>query len=404
MKSPKHILVICSWSRVNPLVHRYVLPYLAIVQGHLGPDSTIHLMTYEQTPELGEITAQPSDATWQSLNVRWVPQPYSPLRIRGWWLYIRQIFAVRRYCRQNRITTLHAFAPVAGAVAWLSSRLSSRKLIIDSWEPHAECMVETGVWNRSSLSFRLLWWMEKKMAHDADILIAAHPEMIRYAEEKWQFSPAQVRYRPACVNLEEFNPARFDRTALRKKFSLAHDAIVCVCASQLGGMYYLDESLMLFDHGRRHWGNRFVVQLLTSTPKETILERANAMSLNIDHVHIHCCAPEDVPEHLALADFAYNPQKAVASKRYGTPVKNGEYWAMGLPIAMMKETSQDSTLAIAHQAGVVLEDMSIASMSWLMEQLELLLNDSGCRERCRSVAQQTRSFAIAEEAYRSIYG
>lgn len=403
MTKTKHMLIMCSWSRHNPLVYRYVLPYVAMMQRQLGPLATIHLMTYETNVETPISSDDPWAMELAKMGVHWIPVRYAPLRMRGWWLYAKQIIAVRKYCLKNHIDIIHAFAPVAGAVAWLSSRWSSMSFVLDSWEPHAESMVETGVWDRSSLAFRILWWLEKRMAKDADYLIAAHPEMIDYASKKWGLTPHRVTYRPACVDLHDFNPQRFDKAVLRQRHGLHEDALICVCASQLGGMYYRDETLVFFATCRQHFGSRFRVRLITTTSEEDIRERSRALGLDLPYVEILRCAPSEVPEQLALADFALNPQQAVPSKKYGTPVKNGEYWAMGLPIVMMKDTSQDSTFALNYSTGVVLDDLTLASIGTMWDPLQSLLLDPQCSNRCRDLAIQTRSFAIAEGAYRQVY-
>ena len=224
-----------------------------------------------------------------------------------------------------------------------------------------------------------------------------------YARGRWDVQPSRVTCRPACVDLDDFNPQRFDRALLRQRHGLPLDALVCVCASQLGGMYYLDETLVFFASCRQHFGPRFHVRLLTTTSPELIEARAQDLGLDLAHVDILRCAPQEVPEQLALGDFALNPQQAVPSKKYGTPVKNGEYWAMGLPIVMMKNTSQDSSLALEHGTGIVLSDLSPTSMVLNWTELDRLLLDPSCPSRCRALAVQTRSFTIADRAYQEIY-
>jgi hypothetical protein len=135
-----------------------------------------------------------------------------------------------------------------------------------------------------------------------------------------------------------------------------------------------------------------------------IMAKADPMNLAMDHLQILRAAPADVPGFLSIGQFAYNPQKAVPSKRYGTPVKNGEYWAMGLPILMMTGTSQDAELAIRHRSGVVLLDMHENAILLALEEMKRLLLESELEARCRGMAQTYRSYAIAHAAYQEVYG
>jgi hypothetical protein len=399
-----NILVICSWSHLDPLVHRYVLSNIPYIRSQVTDNATIHLITYEMDPDVFvSTTGQLFQSQIASEHIVWKPLPYAPLRGQGWRHYWRQISITRRYCRTERIAIVHAFAPTAGALGWLGVRWSKRKLVIDSWEPHAESMVETGVWRKNSIAFRLLWLLEKWCARDADYLIAAHPSMRTYAAEKWQLRPERVAYRPACTDLTQFDRNKFDRTIIRHELDYVESDLLCVCVSQLGGMYYLEESLQLFQLGIRVFGDRFKVLLITTTPKEFILKKGHSLGLAMDHVQILRSAPEDVPGYISIGQFAYNPQKAVPSKRYGTPVKNGEYWAMGLPILMMTGTSQDAPLALDHRTGVTLLNMQEDSIIRALKEMKRLLEEPELEARCRAMAHTYRHYDIANAAYQEVY-
>lgn len=54
----------------------------------------------------------------------------------------------------------------AGALGYVLSKFTGSKLIIDSYEPHAESMVENGTWKKSSLKFKILFWLEKNRARE----------------------------------------------------------------------------------------------------------------------------------------------------------------------------------------------------------------------------------------------
>lgn len=390
----------CSWSHTDPLVHRYVLPYLPIIRDAAGNACRLHLLTAE--PDMHRLDAAFGQSL-RDMDVVWYPMPYAPLGAKGWFLWLKNTLRLRGYCRHHRIDILHAFAPIAGALAWMATRWTRVRLVVDSWEPHAESMVETGVWKHNSLAFRVLWFMEKKMTQNAYWLIAAQPQMVDYAKEKWQTTPQRVSYRPACVDLDTFDPKRWNRAQLRSTHGLKDDALVCVCVSQLGGLYYLEEALYFFSSAKAFWGDRFRVQLITTTPVERITRAALNLSIDLSFVHIQRCAPDEVPEHLAMADFAFNPQKAVQSKRYGTPVKNGEYWAMGLPILMMKDTSQDGDLAEKFETGCAVKSLQGPAMESALQTLERLINDPETAKRCRDLAEASRSYALAQKAYAEVY-
>ena len=57
---------------------------------------------------------------------------------------------------RKRIDTIHAWATPAGGLGYLLARPFSRQLIIDSYEPHAEAMIENGTWRRGSFLSNLI--------------------------------------------------------------------------------------------------------------------------------------------------------------------------------------------------------------------------------------------------------
>ena len=108
-----------------------------------------------------------------------------------------------------------------------------------------------------------------------------------------------------------------------------------------------------------------------------------------------------------MGDFAINPQAPIPSKRYGSPLKNGEYWAMGLPIVISPEISVDSDIISANNIGVVINLQRKENMAEAVKQIDRLLRNNSretLQQKIFSVARKYRSFDIAEDIYPSIYG
>jgi Glycosyltransferase Family 4 len=373
-----------------------------MIRSTIGKGSVIHLLTAE--PDNAAANDPAFHHLMAELQIQWIPTQYAPIGWKGWFLWVWNVLKIRFYCFRHNIQVLHAFAPVAGALAWMANRYSKKKLVIDSWEPHADAMVETGVWTKHSKAFKILFALEKSMARDADFLIAAHPSMLEYSTTRYGISPRQIAYKPACIDLTIFDPYLFDKHELRIKFGLRKEDTIGICVSQLGGMYYFEETLQLMHLAQNVFANGMKWLLLTSTPSEKIKAAARVLNINLEPVTILKCAPEKVPMYLAMADFAYNPQMSVPSKRYGTPVKNGEYWAMGLPILLMPDTSQDSHLVQKYGVGVVLTSTQEIDQQTALTNMKLLLQNPNIGADCRQIASEFRDPAIAQLAYAKVYG
>jgi hypothetical protein len=110
---------------------------------------------------------------------------------------------------------------------------------------------------------------------------------------------------------------------------------------------------------------------------------------------------------MGLADFAVTPVKPVPSKRYCTPVKDGEYWALGLPVIITRDISDDSGIIREHGIGSVLESLDRPGYEKAVKEVAALLDGASRKElyqRIRQIALRYRSSDRAERIYQEIYG
>jgi hypothetical protein len=93
-----------------------------------------------------------------------------------------------------------------------------------------------------------------------------------------------------------------------------------------------------------------------------------------------------------MADFAFSNIKPAPCRKFCCPIKNGEYWSMGLPILSPDNIGDDTDIIRNEGCGVIynLDDYDFA--------LNLLQNDflnkdsSIVKEKMRQVALKYRSF------------
>ncbi len=397
-------MVLSSWSYKEPLCHSYLLPNIKIIRKIISDECVIYLQTSEKKnlrltkQEENEVSQQLADA-----GIVWKPLPYRNFGMSAIFLYIAQIIRLTFFIHKKKIDVLHPFAASAGTMALFLKKITRKKMVLDSWEPHAECMVQTGAWSENSLAFRILWWSEKMQAKYADVLIAASKGMVQYSNESYGIAVKHVLLRPACVDLQIFNASKYDRVAIREKLELT-GKVVCACVSKLGGLYLRHDVFRLFKTGQDVFGESFHVLLLSENSREEVLGLCHDSGFDSSHL-THLSVPHsDVPAFLIACDFAFNPQQPVPAKRYGTPVKDGEYWAMGLPIIILPEISEDSMIVKNENAGVILADLNVSSMTNAMQQMQFLLSSNPeIRSQMRKIAEQYRSYEIAEQTYRQLY-
>ena len=405
MNSSGNILVLTQWSFKDALVQTYTLPYVDIIRKIVSEENKILLVTAEQqrialTQE--EINIINSD--WDKKNMALLAQPYQNFGFKKIMASAGNLFRLLKIIRNEKIKTIHAFCTPAGSIAYILSKLSGAELVIDSYEPHAESMVETGTWKKSGWAFRILFTLEKKLTASAKYIIATTSGMKNYAKTKYSIERNDFFIKPACINFHQFYP-RKKNSEYEYQLEL-QNKLVLVYAGKLGGTYLKDEVFDFVKTCFNYWGDKFRFLMLSNEKDEEIERQILRTGIPYGIVIKKFVFHHDIPDYMSLGDFAINPQAPVPSKRFGTPIKNGEYWAMGLPVVISPDISDDSDIIIENRIGVVINLSEIKNHNAAVQQMDQLLQSCSreeMQEKIFNVAKKYRSFEIAENIYSKIY-
>jgi hypothetical protein len=403
----KHVLVTTFWSFKDALVQTYTLPYLRIMHKHLPEGSTIYLLTIEQeryqiqAEELAKI-----EADLKKYNIVSLRFNYYSYGFRSLLNWLRIVFRLFFLIWIKNVHYIHSFCTTSGMSGYLLSILTGRTYLIDSYEPHAEASVENGDWKRSSFRFRLLFFLEKLESKRAKYIISATEGMRKYALEKYNATFKNFYVKPACVDLTLFSFKNRKNPSLVKEFGY-EGKIVCVYAGKFGGIYLDKEIFEFFKVADTFWGEKFRLLVLTSHQPKEIEMRCKAVGIDFSKVHVRFVSHAQIPDYMGLADFGVTPVKPIPTKRYCTPVKDGEYWALGLPIVITRDISDDSEIVEKHKIGSVMYEFTASEYLRNVQEIDALLQNHTTEElyyKVRQVAEQYRSFEIAEKIYEEIYG
>ena len=252
------------------------------------------------------------------------------------------------------------------------------------------------------MAYKMLFSLEKKQTQKAKALIATTAGMKEYALSRYGVHVKDFFVKPACVDLLKFSPIEKD-TSLLKEFGF-ENKIVCVYAGKLGGIYLKKEVFDFIKLCHEHWKDDFRFLMLTNAPREDINEELIRVGLEEEIVISKFVFHDQIPKYLSLGDFAINPVKPVPTKRFCTSIKDGEYWAMGLPVVISPNISDDSGIIERENTGVVVDLSDKNSLPASIGKLEALLKDKiALKDKIRQIAIQYRSFNIAEQIYKEIY-
>lgn len=397
-RRPRNILVITYWAYADALVQTYTLPYVRLMLKALPAGSKVHLVTLEKPGAIAPLAAEPGVVPF--------PFRYRSLGAGGFGMILSLTWHLLKLVRREKVDTVHVWCTPAGMIGYLLSLLTGRPLVIDSYEPHAEAMVENGTWKRGGIAHRVLFLFEGLQTRRAKVLIAATEGMRDYARRKYGNTNARWFVKPACVDTDRFSERKIKRPELLRELGL-QGKIVALYAGKFGGIYLYNEVFELLKAARDRWGEELRVLLLTSHTMEELGPVIDKAGLDRRIFMIRWVPHTEVPDLMGLADFAITPVKPVPTKRYCTPVKDGEYWALGLPVIITAGISDDSGIIAERRIGSVLERLDRSGYDQAVREIGALLDGVPRRElheRIRAVALEYRGFDRAERIYADIYG
>ncbi len=399
-----NILILTYWSYKDALVQTYTMPYVKIIRDQ-NPKNKIFLVTIEQPfHKMNDEEWSIESSKLKKENIELIRFKYDHFGFKMALRIIRFIPKLVTLIKQKKIEVIHSWCMTAGALGYLLSLLTSKPLIIDSYEPHAESMVENGTWLQSNFKFKLLFWLEKKQSQKANTVIALTKGMENYAKKKYNANFKNYYIKPALVNLNKFNWQLDKYKKMRAEQNLS-DKIVCIYSGKLGGIYLEEEVFDFFKVAHNYWREKLKIYLLTDKNINEVNAYLKQKEIPKDCIETLFVNHEEIQNYYQIADFAINPVKPVPSKKYCTSIKDGEYWAMGLPVVITKNISDDSNIIEKEDIGYVLKNLSNQEYNNACEKINSLLekNIEESHFKITSIADQYRSFKIAKNIYKEIY-
>jgi hypothetical protein len=396
-----NILVLTYWSYPDALIQTYTLPYVRIIRKVIPAGDRIFLLTLEKDSDPG--TERNIGQLLNAEGIEWIPSQYHRFGWRALLFWVNKLSELIKMVRREKISVVHCWGTPAGAIGYILSKLTGCQLVLDSYEPHAEAMVENGTWTRQGVAFQLLFRLEKLQTKHATHIISATEGMFQYASEKYGSVIKKFYVKPACVDLQLFHLGNVKQPPIMNDLGLSDDHIVCIYAGKFGGIYLEGEVFDFLAVAARYWGEKFRVVLLTNSIRQEIDRYCNLSGMDSAMVITRFVAHSKIPAYIGVGDFALTPVKPIPSKRYCTPIKDGEYWALGLPVVIPANISDDSSIIEQYDIGAVLDGLNEAAYEKAVRKISTLIKNGAMRNRIRDVAKTYRNFDRAEAIYQKIY-
>ena len=307
---------------------------------------------------------------------------------------------IMKLCKESDIDLIICRSPMAGAIGYMVWKRTKIPYIVESFEPHADSMLESGVWKRFDPRLWIQKYFEFKQKRTAKMILPVSDHYFTVLLKEG-IEEGRIVTMPCCISLSdfEFDPVR--RIRKRAELKIQENEIVGIYVGKFGGIYYDDEAFSLFKSSFIYFGESFRLVILSADNYDDIIAKMKKYEIPLHRIHLSEEAHKNVPDYLSAADFAFSTIKPVSSRLYCSPIKNGEYWANGLPILTEYGIGDDSDIIMKEGGGIILSmsnpNASFADLQGLLNQGRLHLAKS-----ISKIAYRHRRLELVEDIYKSI--
>jgi hypothetical protein len=286
---------------------------------------------------------------------------------------------------------------LAGAIGYLVSKRTKTPFIVESFEPHADYMLDAGVWDKNGIKYRFQkFWEDKIINHAAAVITVSK----YYAEAILSQNNRMVYSFGCAVDIEQFTFNEQMRNMIRKRLNI-EGCLVGIYVGKFGDIYYGEEAHTIFKSAFEYFGEKFRLIILTPNSKEEILTSLKSTSIDTEKVFVDLVPHTEVPEYLSAADFAFSMVRPAPVRMYCSPIKDGEYWANGLPVLSADGIGEDSDIIKSENAGAIFSN-NLSDLTTSLQKLDRLIKGNNRIGSIREIAVRYRNFDELNHLYNEI--
>jgi len=387
MAKPSPIFIFAYYSYNDPIFQSAVLPYFLNFKGNYQ----FIILTFEQNQyalsksDFNKIKSNLAKQNIVLYRTKWNSGAFKAAK--KIYDFVKGIFISEYLILKHGAKLIYSEGFPGAIIAHYLSKINSLPHIIHTFEPHAEYMLESGVWSQNSWEYRIQKKVELVVANRASTLFTATNAYVQLLKDRGVSS--NIKQIPSCVDTTTFSFSEKERQITRTFLNYTNDDIVICYLGKFGGMY-MDSELFKFYNLCIKNNNRFKLLIISVEDDKKIYELAKQENIAPSQFQLVKLPRNKIPAYLSASDWGFIAVKPLPSKRFCSPIKTGEYWATGLPIIIPNGVADDFEMTKAHNLGISFTDIN----EKLVDQVLLSSNNKYDRKNIAHFCYNDRDISI----------
>ena len=328
-----------------------------------------------------------------------LPAPYGHLPVVSRALHHRNLKRVIGQLGYEQRPDLVICRGTTGVYGELLQRHLGIPYVVESFEPHAHYMLQTGTWQRWDPKFLVQRRWEERVKRTASALITVSQGYARHLQEQEGISPDRLQTVPCWVDAERFRIDPKARSSLRQQLGIG-DRLAVVYAGKFGGIYSPLRELAMLRPLQQGLGQPLFVIVLTSADAAAVRQQLRQAGFLEDQVFVDCVPHSEVNSYLNAADLALSFINSGPWSFACSAIKHGEYWACGLPVLMPPGVGDEAQWLEVERAGAIAPFHNPQAVQAAAVRLTQILGVPGHRQRIRAIGLRERSTEAMTSTYR----
>ncbi len=306
-------------------------------------------------------------------NIDWYPVSYTkkPAILST----LRDIKKMRKLAiklhKEKNFKIVHCRSYITALIGLKMKKDLGLKFIFDMRGFWADERVDGKIWDLQKPQYRMVYnyfkKKEKQFLTEADAVVSLTHKAKQIMIDDWNVKN-KIEVIPCAVDTDLFNAK-----SNNSEFKTQNSELVLGYLGSIGTWYMLNEMLGFFKVLLKTYP-KAKFKFITKEQKATILNKAIAHEIDIEKIEIISAKRTQVPSELSKIDLGIFFIKPTFSKQSSSPVKQGEFMSMGIPIITNSGIGDTDFIINKYKSGLLINQFNDLEYSNAVAKIETLLN------------------------------